>query len=120
MDVVITKTISINIVGRNMLRKSFLKHGFLFLICLCLGTGMIWAQEESASAESSSAMEEMIVTAQRVEENIQDVPISVTALDEIALELQQVITPSDLQMSVPNLSFTSQNFLKKQQKNRQH
>lgn len=93
-----------------MLRISFLKHGFLFLICLCLGTGMIWAQEESESSESSSAMEEMIVTAQRVEENIQDVPISVTALDEIALELQQVITPSDLQMSVPNLSFTSQNF----------
>ena len=93
-----------------MLLKNLSKCLIMLLTSLCMSTGLLVAQENSESSESAGTMEEMIVTAQRVEENIQDVPISVTALDDIALELQQVITPSDLQMNVPNLSFTSQNF----------
>ena len=55
-------------------------------------------------------VEEVIVTAQRVAESIQDVPISVTALTSDAIEDRQVITPSDLQINASNVTFTATNF----------
>ena len=56
------------------------------------------------------AIEEVIVTAQRTAESIQDVPIAVTALTGSMLEDRQVINPSDLQMNAPSVSFTATNF----------
>ncbi|MCB1683053.1 MAG: TonB-dependent receptor [Pseudomonadales bacterium] len=55
-------------------------------------------------------IEEVIVTAQRSAESIQDVPIAVTALSGQMLEEKQVINPSDLQLNAPNVSFTATNF----------
>ena len=60
--------------------------------------------------ESGSRVEEVIVTAQRTAESIQDVPIAVTALTGEMLEDRQVINPSDLQLNAPNVSFTATNF----------
>jgi len=59
---------------------------------------------------ASGGIEEVIVTAQRTEQGVQEVPIAVTALTGEMLEDRQVITPSDLQLNVPNVSFTSTNF----------
>ena len=67
--------------------------------------GTAFAQEEGASA-----LEEITVTAQRVAEDVQDVPIAVTALSAEMLEDEQIINPSDLQLNVPNVSFTATNF----------
>ncbi len=64
----------------------------------------------AASAADSGQLEEVVVTAQRTSENIQDVPIAITALTGEMLELKQVITVSDLQMNAPNVSFTNTNF----------
>lgn len=72
--------------------------------------GLAQDSENNESTVSNNEIEEVTVTAQRVEENIQDVPISVTALTNASLKEQQVITPSDIQLNVPNVSFTSQNF----------
>ena len=58
----------------------------------------------------SAGIEEVIVTAQRTSESIQDVPIAVTALTGDMLVDRQVITVSDLQMNAPNVSFTNTNF----------
>ena len=55
-------------------------------------------------------IEQVTVTAQRVEESVQDVPIAVTALTASILEDRQVINPSDLQLNAPNVSFTATNF----------
>ena len=55
-------------------------------------------------------IEEVIVTAQRTEESVQDVPIAVTALTGDMLEDKGIITVSDLQMNAPNVSFTPTNF----------
>ena len=55
-------------------------------------------------------MEELIVTAQRVAESIQDVPIAVTALTDDMLADRQIINPSDLQLNTPNVSFSATNF----------
>ena len=55
-------------------------------------------------------VEEIIVTSQRTEENIQDVPIAVTAFTGAMMEEKQIVTPSDLQLNAPNVSFTATNF----------
>ena len=74
---------------------------------LLASVGMVAAEDESAS---DGRVEEVIVTAQRVAESIQDVPISVTALTGNDLQDRQVITPSDLQINASNVSFTATNF----------
>ena len=85
----------------------FIKGGTFLTVCLSLLVPAL-AQDESES--SSPEIEEITVTAQRVEENIQDVPLSVSAFGSEALEEQQVITPSDIQLNTPNVSFTAANF----------
>ena len=55
-------------------------------------------------------IEEIIVTAQKTDENIQDVPIAVTAFSTESLELQQIETFGDLQFNAPNITFTKSNF----------
>ena len=60
--------------------------------------------------EARRGIEEVIVTAQRTAESIQDVPIAVTAMTGEMLEAKGVLTPSDIQMHSPSLSFTPTNF----------
>ncbi len=55
-------------------------------------------------------LEEIIVTAQKREESVQDVPIAVTAFDMKALEAQQIATFGDFRFAVPNVSFAKGNF----------
>lgn len=63
-----------------------------------------------SSASSDQRIEEIVVTAQRIEQSIQEVPIAVTAFTGAMLEDQGIINPSDLQMNAPNVSFTATNF----------
>lgn len=85
----------------------FLKVTTFLTVCLSL---IIPALAQEEDEESSPKIEEVTVTAQRVEENIQDVPLSVSAFGSAALEEQQIITPSDIQINTPNVSFTAANF----------
>lgn len=52
----------------------------------------------------------IIVTAQRQAQSLQEVPIAVSAFDAAALEEQQIENASDLQLTLPNVSFTKSNF----------
>ena len=61
-------------------------------------------------AFAQASLEEVIVTAQRTEQSLQDVPIAVTALTSDDLDVKQVITFSDLQLNVPGLSYGQTNF----------
>ncbi len=61
-------------------------------------------------AFAQGAFEEVVVTAQRIEESLQDVPIAVTALSSDDLDEKQIITFSDLQLNVPGLNFGQTNF----------
>ena len=74
------------------------------LICSALVAPGAFAQS------SENAIEEVIVTAQRTSENIQEVPIAVTALTGTMLEDRQITMATDLQMNAPNVSFSSTNF----------
>jgi iron complex outermembrane receptor protein len=52
----------------------------------------------------------IIVTAQRQAQSAQDVPIAVSAFSGAALEAQQIENSSDLQLTLPNITFTKTNF----------
>lgn len=52
----------------------------------------------------------IIVTAQRQAQSLQEVPIAVSAFDTEALEAQQIENAADLQLTLPNVSFTKSNF----------
>ena len=58
----------------------------------------------SAHAQSDSAgLDQIIVSAERKEENLQRVPLAVTALPSDQLDKLQIITTRDLSRAVPNL-----------------
>ncbi|MFX3657894.1 MAG: TonB-dependent receptor [bacterium] len=73
-------------------------------------SGLLLSASMTASAGSASAIEEVVVTAQRTEQSLQEVPIAVTAFSGAMLEDKQIISPSDLQLNAPNVSFTATNF----------
>lgn len=77
-----------------------------------IGAGFALASVMSfpVSAMAASAIEEVVVTAQRTEESLQEVPIAVSAFSTEMLEDKQILSPSDLQLNTPNVSFTATNF----------
>src|SRR6202034_4843543 len=80
------------------------RAGLLAAICL---TAPIWASAQTAATTGSppdTGLQEVIVTARRVSENVQDVPISVVALNSTQLNLQSVTTANDLARVAPGLS----------------
>ena len=78
------------------------------LIKLFIASALVMGFQVPAFAQAS--LEEVIVTAQRTEQSLQDVPIAVTALSSDDLDTKQVITFSDLQLNVPGLNFGQTNF----------
>ncbi|MFN7157267.1 MAG: TonB-dependent receptor, partial [Erythrobacter cryptus] len=71
------------------------------------------AQAQDASSQDSTeerGVREIIVTAQRQAQSLQDVPIAVTAFDATTLQRQQINNPLDIQLTLPNITFTKTNF----------
>jgi iron complex outermembrane receptor protein len=62
------------------------------------------SQGAEPAAARPQGLEEIVVTARRVEENIQDVPVSVTSIDAGTIEQTMTMNVGDLQFLVPNLS----------------
>ena len=58
-------------------------------------------------AQQGGVLEEVIVTAERREASIQDVPIAVTALSRLQLENRHITEPADLMRFVPSLKMIS-------------
>ncbi len=63
-----------------------------------------------ATAAESNVIEEIVVTAQRTAQSLQDVPVAVSAFTAEALQQRQINNASDLQLSLPNITFTKGNF----------
>lgn len=71
------------------------------------------APEQAAPAATDIAgFEDIVVTARRREESLQDVPISVSALSNQALEARQISDATSLATNVPSLSLTMAGALK--------
>jgi len=64
----------------------------------------------SLSEDAGVSIEEVVVTARRVEENLQKVPIAVTVLNEEALKNHNIVSISDLGELVPSLEFNQSNY----------
>ena len=65
-----------------------------------------FAQEDPAPADDTGGLEEIVVTAQKREENLQDVPVSVTALSAEALANNRVTDFTDLTRAASSLTVT--------------
>lgn len=55
--------------------------------------------------QKSRFLEEIVVTAQKREENLQDVPISINAFSADALEVRGINNPTDLKLVTPSLVY---------------
>src|SRR6187549_4124578 len=82
--------------------------GKTFLIVQEGGSG---PQSQGAAGDGADGtVEALIVTAQKREEDIQDVPIAISAFTQEQLERSQVAGGPDLMTQVPNMTFTKTNF----------
>ena len=73
------------------------------LLISVLATSLYSAEGSEDSKEN--VFDEVVVTAQRVEQSLQDVPISVSAFSAEQMDEQQIETGGDLQVVVPSLTF---------------
>lgn len=62
------------------------------------------AAQEQGAAQDADALEEIIVTAQKRSQNIQDVPIAITALQGDALRDMQMSSGTEIARQIPNLN----------------
>ncbi|WP_295224923.1 TonB-dependent receptor [uncultured Brevundimonas sp.] len=78
---------------------------------LFMAAAPVWAQTPASQADPTPAVvDDIIVTAQKREQSVQDVPIAVTALSSEALEARQIEGGSELLRAVPNVTFSKANF----------
>lgn len=80
-------------------------------VALIFAAGSAWAQETSATAvqtqaDRGSTVDEIVVTAQKREESINDVPMSIAAASGAELTKQGVTDPTQLVKLVPGFNFT--------------
>ena len=69
-----------------------------------MAAGNAWAQAPTQAAEERTGVEEITVTAQRREQNVQDVPIAVSAFSALDLQRRQVTDTYDLLRNIPNMA----------------
>jgi len=85
---------------------TFRQTGDTFLIVSASGP-----QSGSAAGDGAEGtVEALIVTAQKREENIQDVPIAISAFSQKALDEQKIEGGFDLLKAIPNVTFSKNNF----------
>ena len=83
-------------------RSTASTRSVLFVNALLLSTAI--------ALPAFAQIEEVVVTAQRKTENIQDVPIQVSAFSSEDLLAHQITMAKDLQFATPNVTYTKTNF----------
>lgn len=78
-----------------------LKHGVgLLAMIAMLGTAIAQDSEEAAEG-----LEEVLVTATHRTENIQDIPISVTAISGVEMDKADIFDPATIALRVPGMTY---------------
>ena len=80
------------------------------LIISVAATAAMLSVASAAWCAQERLIEEVIVSAQRVEESAQKVPISLSAFDETLIKDRQIVGILDVQVHAPNISGTDANF----------
>ncbi len=92
-------------------KKTALRSG-LFAVLACSTSGMALAQSTTSPsakpASEQSGLGDIIVTATKRSENLQDVPVSISAIGTEQLASRGVTASNDLSAVVPNLQVSSQ------------
>ena len=89
------------------LQHSTLARALLIALVGLAQAPLAFAQDSASGEEEAGTLDKIIVTAQKREEALQDVPVVVTALSEEMLEENGVRDIKDLQQMVPGLTVTS-------------
>jgi iron complex outermembrane receptor protein len=91
------------------IRRVPVRQGVALVLAVsgAMAAGSGWAQQPAPPAANQPALTEIIVTAQKREQNIQDVPISVIALSAQQLKEGGVTDIKNLQALTPGLTVTS-------------
>ena len=85
------------------MKYSFQKIITSAVICAIVGS----ANTSVYAQDSDSAIEEVLVTSERREVSLQEVPVAVTALSSLDLERKVITDVQDLQYAVPNISIAA-------------
>lgn len=72
---------------------------------LGLGAGVLLAAAQSPTDVQTSTLAEVVVTAQRQEENLQSVPIAISVFTAEQRELLGIVNPQDIANFTPGLSY---------------
>src|SRR5271165_7135222 len=78
-----------------------------FTLSFLLVAGAAAAADADQSAADTGNIQEVVVTARRFSEDVQNVPIAVTALSAAALQTQAVTNLDDLNSFVPNMKIAA-------------
>ena len=82
-----------------------LKLNLIVIVAGVFGLASIGVQAQQTGVSSGGALEEIVVTARRREESLQDTPISITAFTGDALDQRQINFLSELGPFTPNMQF---------------
>ena len=90
-------------------KTEFLASISWFAVSLALATQAAAQTAGSANAQSQSAGDaaEIIVTAQKREQNINDVGLTISAIGAAELQQRSIQSPADIAQAVPGLSYTN-------------
>ncbi|ARS27039.1 TonB-dependent receptor [Sphingomonas sp. KC8] len=81
-----------------------MKRVSLILLATSAIGGPAFAQQADGSAATTSqGLADIVVTAQKRAESLQDTPISISALDATSLESKRVVSLADLTSAIPNM-----------------
>jgi outer membrane receptor protein involved in Fe transport len=82
----------------------------LLAVGVCASALTAFTTPALAQSAGANVIEELVVTAQKKEEALQDVPIAVSAFDQNALEKSKIDGGPNLVLAVPNVNFSKGNF----------
>jgi iron complex outermembrane receptor protein len=95
--------------GSNMTTRKAVLQSALFASLLCGTSGVALAQSAAPqSSDEDQGLGEIIVTATKRSENLQDVPVSISAIGQEQLASRGITASNDLAAVVPNLQVSSQ------------
>ncbi len=80
------------------------------IIAASLLGGALYSPVSFAQLSTSVVLEEIIVTARKRQESLQDVPIAITAFDVGAIDRAHIDTVADLEKFIPNTDFGAISF----------
>ena len=82
-------------------------RNWLPVTVMALATSTVVNSQESGKKQTNRLLEEVVVTAQKREERLQDVPISIQAFSQEKMEALGIVSIQDIQLATPGFTVTN-------------